>query len=129
MRKALVSTFIAVLLAAGVSAQSADVLIKNATVLTASRGTLENTDILIRGGKIAEPVNVELAWRDAVGQAHRETIRLEPGWHTIVLGSTARALATSCGGSRAISNRTRCPPRCCRRATTTCPPARPRWRG
>lgn len=30
-----------------------DVLIKNATVMTASRGTLENTDILIRGGKIA----------------------------------------------------------------------------
>ena len=29
-----------------------DVLIKNATVLTASHGTLENTDILIRNGKI-----------------------------------------------------------------------------
>ena len=29
-----------------------EVLIKNATVLTASHGTLENTDILIRGGKI-----------------------------------------------------------------------------
>src|SRR5687768_6795772 len=29
------------------------VLIRNATVLTASRGTLENTDILLRGGKIA----------------------------------------------------------------------------
>jgi len=53
MRKALVSTFIAVFLAAAVSAQSADVLIRNATVLTASRGTLENTDILVRGGKIA----------------------------------------------------------------------------
>jgi imidazolonepropionase-like amidohydrolase len=31
---------------------SGDVLIKNATVLTASRGTLTGTDILIRGGKI-----------------------------------------------------------------------------
>lgn len=30
-----------------------EVLIKNATVLTAARGTLENTDILIRNGKIA----------------------------------------------------------------------------
>jgi imidazolonepropionase-like amidohydrolase len=30
-----------------------EVLIKNATVLTAARGTLENTDILIRDGKIA----------------------------------------------------------------------------
>ncbi|MEP6703906.1 MAG: amidohydrolase, partial [Acidobacteriota bacterium] len=31
-----------------------EVLIKNATVLTAARGTLENTDLLIRGGKIAK---------------------------------------------------------------------------
>lgn len=30
-----------------------DVLIRNATVLTAAKGTLENTDILIRGGKIS----------------------------------------------------------------------------
>ena len=32
----------------------ADVLIRNATVLTAIRGTLENTDILIQNGKIAK---------------------------------------------------------------------------
>ena len=31
-----------------------EVLIKNATVLTAARGTLENTDILIRDGKISK---------------------------------------------------------------------------
>lgn len=38
-----------------VLAQSkADVLIKNATVLTAAKGTLENTDILIQNGKIAK---------------------------------------------------------------------------
>src|SRR5687768_17259486 len=38
----------------GISAQGkADVLIRNATVMTAARGTLENTDILIRNGKIA----------------------------------------------------------------------------
>ena len=37
-----------------VSAQSrTDILIRNATVLTAARGTLENTDILIQNGKIA----------------------------------------------------------------------------
>ncbi|HVF30722.1 MAG TPA: amidohydrolase family protein [Pyrinomonadaceae bacterium] len=35
------------------SAQSREVLIKNATVLTAIRGTLEGTDILIRDGKIS----------------------------------------------------------------------------
>ena len=33
--------------------QGNEVLIKNATVLTAARGTLENTDIVIRDGKIA----------------------------------------------------------------------------
>jgi len=30
-----------------------DTLIRNATVLTVSRGTLTNTDVLLRGGKIA----------------------------------------------------------------------------
>ena len=30
-----------------------EVLIRNATVLTAAKGTLENTDILIQNGKIA----------------------------------------------------------------------------
>ena len=34
--------------------KQADVLIRNATVLTAVRGTLENTDILIQNGKIAK---------------------------------------------------------------------------
>ncbi|MBX7056381.1 MAG: hypothetical protein K1X36_15640, partial [Pyrinomonadaceae bacterium] len=31
-----------------------DVLIKNATVMTAAKGTLESTDILIQNGKIAK---------------------------------------------------------------------------
>ena len=39
--------------AAGLAQTRNEVLIKNATVLTAARGTLENTDILIRDGKIA----------------------------------------------------------------------------
>ncbi|MDQ6787476.1 MAG: amidohydrolase family protein [Acidobacteriota bacterium] len=33
--------------------QTGDVLIRNATVMTAARGTLENTDILVQNGKIA----------------------------------------------------------------------------
>lgn len=33
-------------------AQNGDLLIKNATVMTAAKGTLENTDILVQGGKI-----------------------------------------------------------------------------
>lgn len=36
-----------------VAQTNTEVLIKNATVLTAARGTLENTDILIRDGKIS----------------------------------------------------------------------------
>ena len=48
--------FVAVVLGASclpaLSQNRPDVLIKNATVLTASHGTLENTDILIRNGKI-----------------------------------------------------------------------------
>ncbi len=36
------------------SAQTTDTLIRNATILTASRGTLRNSDILIRDGKIAQ---------------------------------------------------------------------------
>jgi imidazolonepropionase-like amidohydrolase len=36
------------------SAQSKnEILIRNATVMTAAKGTLENTDILIQNGKIA----------------------------------------------------------------------------
>jgi len=37
-----------------IQAQSGDLLIKNATVLTAARGTLPNTDILVTKGKIAK---------------------------------------------------------------------------
>lgn len=36
-----------------VAAQANEVLVKNATVMTATRGTLEGTDVLIRNGKIA----------------------------------------------------------------------------
>jgi hypothetical protein len=39
-------------------------------------------------GSIVEPLDVELAWRDPTGQPHRQTVHLEPGWHTILLGAT-----------------------------------------
>jgi imidazolonepropionase-like amidohydrolase len=50
------SLFILVLSIAGIAVGQTknEVLIKNATVLTASHGTLENTDILVRDGKIAK---------------------------------------------------------------------------
>src|SRR4051812_3878551 len=37
----------------GSSAGAVDTLIRNATILTVSHGTLQNSDVLIRGGKIA----------------------------------------------------------------------------
>lgn len=58
MKKIIISTvglaMIAVGLPVGVLAQNRndDVLIKGATVMTAVRGTLQNTDILVRNGKI-----------------------------------------------------------------------------
>ena len=60
MRKILVFTFLLALVLGLVSSnvfaqakQQPDVLIRNATVLTAARGRLENTDILIENGKIS----------------------------------------------------------------------------
>jgi len=45
--------FLSIFSVSAVMAQTGNnVLIKNGTVLTAARGTLENTDILIRNGKI-----------------------------------------------------------------------------
>ena len=38
----------------GIQAQTGEILIKNATVLTAAKGTLEGTDILIQNGKIVK---------------------------------------------------------------------------
>lgn len=40
--------------ASAVSAQNRDILIRNATILTAAKGKLENTDLLIQKGKIAK---------------------------------------------------------------------------
>lgn len=35
------------------------------------------------------PVRADLAWRDRRGAVHRETHRLLPGWHTVLLGEGA----------------------------------------
>lgn len=56
MKKGLLSLFILcfAIFAFEVSAQNRDVLIRNATILTAAKGKLENTDLLIQKGKIAK---------------------------------------------------------------------------
>jgi len=33
------------------------------------------------------PVRVDIKWRDANGTPRQETHHLNPGWHTLVLGS------------------------------------------
>jgi enediyne biosynthesis protein E4 len=35
---------------------------------------------------VAKSLQVELYWRDPRGKARRETLRLSPGWHTVMLG-------------------------------------------
>lgn len=36
---------------------------------------------------LGSSIEVELAWRDARGRAHRQSVALSPGWHTVILGS------------------------------------------
>lgn len=52
-RLSLIAAMLASPLLSVAAQSSGDVLIRNATVMTAARGTLENTDILIRAGKIS----------------------------------------------------------------------------
>ncbi|HEX3187475.1 MAG TPA: hypothetical protein VHQ94_21930, partial [Pyrinomonadaceae bacterium] len=51
--KKLLLLFVVLMAGSAAYAQSTETLIKNATVLTVTRGTLANTDVLIRNGKIA----------------------------------------------------------------------------
>ena len=55
MKKIYLGLLLVALFGGHVIAQSrGELLIKNATVLTAAKGTLENTDILIKDGKISK---------------------------------------------------------------------------
>ena len=50
-------------------------------------------DIQMGLGKInpATPLDVEIKWRDTTGQFQQTTLKLAPGWHTVVLGKPASA--------------------------------------
>ena len=43
-------------------------------------------------GQIPEDVslNVDLQWRDAAGKIHQESLLVSPGWHTVLLGDSAK---------------------------------------
>ncbi|WP_430788020.1 CRTAC1 family protein [Actinoplanes sp. G11-F43] len=38
----------------------------------------------------AQPVSAEVSWRSADGSAHRQTLSLQPGWHTLMLTTEAK---------------------------------------
>jgi enediyne biosynthesis protein E4 len=46
-------------------------------------------DVYYGLGNSNAPVKAELCWRDAHGQVHKQTLTLSPGWHDLMLGSTA----------------------------------------
>lgn len=48
------------------------------------------------------PLDVALSWRDIHGQSQRTTLKLPPGWHTVLLGNpiSTRLIASNDGGAR-----------------------------
>ena len=55
-----------------------------------------STELHFGLGKIPEDVSlaVDLQWRDAAGEIHQESLLVSPGWHTVLLGDSAK-LASS----------------------------------
>ncbi len=47
-------------------------------------------------GKIKPDVQlpVEVQWRDTTGQVHQESLLLSPGWHTLLLGNSAKTTSS-----------------------------------
>jgi hypothetical protein len=52
-----------------------------------------STDIHIGLGKLdpGTKLDVQVKWRDTAGHAQQNTLKLAPGWHTVVLGKSAAA--------------------------------------
>ena len=38
------------------------------------------------GREASDSIEVELSWRDGAGHPHQQALRLNPGWHTVLLG-------------------------------------------
>jgi hypothetical protein len=61
-----------------------------------------SADIQIGLGKLDPKIvlNVQVKWRDTAGHAQENTLKLAPGWHTVVLGkSPAAPLMAATGGA------------------------------
>jgi hypothetical protein len=61
-------------------------------------------DIHIGLGKLdpAIKLDVQVKWRDTAGQVQQTTLKLAPGWHTVMLGKSATAplVATTKGANQ-----------------------------
>lgn len=57
-------------------------------------------DIHIGLGKLdpATKLDVQIKWRDTTGQAQQTTLKLAPGWHTVLLGKSATAPLVAANG-------------------------------
>ena len=58
-------------------------------------------DVHLGLGKLdsAEPLSVELKWRDQAGKAQETILKLVPGWHTVVLGKPAATALAATGAT------------------------------
>jgi hypothetical protein len=52
-----------------------------------------SADIQLGLGKLpaGTPLTADITWRDRAGRIHRESIKVMPGWQTIILGSSQPA--------------------------------------
>jgi hypothetical protein len=49
-----------------------------------------STAVHIGLGDVTGPVDVCITWRDRSGQVREQELRMNPGWHTLRLGSQAK---------------------------------------
>jgi enediyne biosynthesis protein E4 len=50
-------------------------------------------DVYYGLGSANAPVKAEVCWRDLSGQVHKQTLTVAPGWHNLLLGSTAQEVS------------------------------------
>jgi hypothetical protein len=50
-------------------------------------------DVYYGLGSSNAPVKAEICWRDRSGQVHKQTLTVAPGWHNLLLGSTAQEVS------------------------------------
>jgi hypothetical protein len=51
-----------------------------------------SSDLHFGLGEVAGPVQVRIDWRDRFGHVQHKALRVNPGWYTVLLGSTPEGL-------------------------------------